>query len=88
MTPTWIHQELRAAVVYGNTKMIRVRFVPVTGRTHQLRVHSAHERGLGVPIVGDPLYGAGTGPGQMKLQGQVGTGADRSPIPNSRRVNS
>jgi tRNA pseudouridine32 synthase/23S rRNA pseudouridine746 synthase len=35
----------------------RVAFTPVTGRTHQLRVHSAHERGLGVPIVGDPLYG-------------------------------
>jgi tRNA pseudouridine32 synthase/23S rRNA pseudouridine746 synthase len=45
----------------------RVAFIPVTGRTHQLRVHSAHERGLGVPIVGDPLYGTGTGPGQLKL---------------------
>lgn len=45
----------------------RVSFVPVTGRTHQLRVHSAHELGLGVPIVGDPLYGRGTGPAQMKL---------------------
>lgn len=45
----------------------RVAFTPVTGRTHQLRVHSAHERGLGTPIVGDPLYGSGTGPGQLKL---------------------
>lgn len=45
----------------------RVSFVPVTGRTHQLRVHSAHELGLGIPIVGDPLYGRGTGPAQMKL---------------------
>ncbi len=45
----------------------RVAFTPVTGRTHQLRVHAAHERGLGIPIVGDPFYGAGTGPGQMKL---------------------
>ena len=45
----------------------RVSFVPVTGRTHQLRVHSAHPRGLGIPIVGDPLYGNGTGPGQLKL---------------------
>jgi tRNA pseudouridine32 synthase/23S rRNA pseudouridine746 synthase len=45
----------------------RVAFIPVTGRTHQLRVHSAHERGLGIPIVGDPLYGTGTGPGQLKL---------------------
>jgi tRNA pseudouridine32 synthase/23S rRNA pseudouridine746 synthase len=45
----------------------RISFVPITGRTHQLRVHAAHTRGLGIPIVGDPLYGNGTGPGQMKL---------------------
>lgn len=45
----------------------RVSFIPITGRTHQLRVHSAHEKGLGVPIVGDPLYGNGTGPAQLKL---------------------
>ena len=32
-------------------------FHPVTGRTHQLRVHSAHTLGLGCPIVGDMLYG-------------------------------
>lgn len=47
--------------------LTRISFVPVTGRTHQLRVHAAHERGLGIPIVGDPLYGSGTGPGQLKL---------------------
>ncbi len=35
----------------------RVAFYPVTGRTHQLRVHAAHEQGLGAPIVGDDLYG-------------------------------
>jgi len=35
----------------------RVEFIPITGRTHQLRVHSAHELGLGAPIVGDRLYG-------------------------------
>ena len=45
----------------------RIEFKPITGRTHQLRVHSASERGLGIPIVGDPLYGTGTGPGMMKL---------------------
>lgn len=32
-------------------------FHPRTGRTHQLRVHSAHALGLGRPIVGDLLYG-------------------------------
>ena len=30
---------------------------PLTGRTHQLRVHCAHQLGLGCPIVGDELYG-------------------------------
>ena len=35
----------------------RVALFPHTGRTHQLRVHCAHEDGLGCPIVGDELYG-------------------------------
>lgn len=35
----------------------RVAFYPLTGRTHQLRVHAAHVRGLNAPIVGDALYG-------------------------------
>jgi len=35
----------------------RIQFHPITGRTHQLRVHSAHSDGLNMPIVGDDLYG-------------------------------
>lgn len=35
----------------------RIAFYPLTGRTHQLRVHSAHPEGLNAPIVGDTLYG-------------------------------
>lgn len=35
----------------------RVVFYPLTGRTHQLRVHAAHPQGLGCPIIGDELYG-------------------------------
>ena len=35
----------------------KVYFYPVTGRTHQLRVHAAHPKGLNIPIVGDDLYG-------------------------------
>ena len=35
---------------------------PITGRTHQLRVHCAHE---GFPILGDPQYGGGTGGQQL-----------------------
>ena len=34
-----------------------VSFEPITGRTHQLRVHAAHKDGLDCPIVGDALYG-------------------------------
>ena len=34
-----------------------VKFWPVTGRTHQLRVHAAHPLGLNTPIEGDLLYG-------------------------------
>ena len=38
----------------GKTK---IHFYPITGRTHQLRVHAAHTDGLNAPIVGDDLYG-------------------------------
>lgn len=41
-------------VVNNKTK---VYFYPVTGRTHQLRMHAAHKQGLNAPIVGDDLYG-------------------------------
>jgi tRNA pseudouridine32 synthase/23S rRNA pseudouridine746 synthase len=34
-----------------------IHFYPITGRTHQLRVHAAHSLGLNAPIVGDDLYG-------------------------------
>lgn len=35
----------------------RVYFYPITGRTHQLRVHASHVNGLNIPILGDDLYG-------------------------------
>ncbi|MFA7687723.1 MAG: pseudouridine synthase [Moheibacter sp.] len=38
----------------GKTK---IHFWPLTGRTHQLRMHAAHELGLNAPILGDDLYG-------------------------------
>lgn len=37
-----------------------IRFRPETGRTHQLRVHAL--KGLGAPLLGDPVYGAGAVP--------------------------
>ena len=42
------------AIEEGKT---RIYFYPITGRTHQLRLHSAHHRGLNTPIVGDNIYG-------------------------------
>lgn len=44
-------------VVERYPKQTKVYFYPITGRTHQLRVHSAHVKGLNMPIVGDDLYG-------------------------------
>jgi len=35
----------------------RITFHPLTGKTHQLRIHAAHPDGLSCPIVGDTLYG-------------------------------
>lgn len=35
----------------------RIHYWPITGRTHQLRMHSSHHLGLNCPIVGDDLYG-------------------------------
>lgn len=46
-----------------------VRFTPLTGRTHQLRVHSAHPLGLGRPIKGDRLYGD-SGGGRLMLHAE------------------
>lgn len=39
------------------SEAIKVELRPVTGRTHQLRVHCAHSEGLACPILGDTLYG-------------------------------
>ena len=54
----------------------RLELRPVTGRTHQLRVHCSHE---GFPILGDPQYGGGTG-GQQLLAKEL-----RLPHPSDGR---
>lgn len=41
----------------NNKNVTSVEFVPITGRTHQLRLASASPLGFGIPIVGDNLYG-------------------------------
>jgi tRNA pseudouridine32 synthase/23S rRNA pseudouridine746 synthase len=47
-----------------------IRFRPETGRTHQLRVHAL--KGLGAPLLGDPVYGAGAvaGAGRTMLHAE------------------
>jgi len=71
--PSVTHYRVLASESLDGRPVTRVEFIPHTGRTHQLRVHSAHplvtsvgERGthdpdettgLGIPIVGDELYG-------------------------------
>lgn len=51
---------------------VKVKLIPITGRTHQLRVHTAHPLGLNAPIVGDPHYSSdaqadGSAPRGMRL---------------------
>lgn len=47
----------RFEVIQRTDECTRIAFYPLTGRTHQLRVHAAHHLGLNAPIVGDELYG-------------------------------
>ncbi len=44
-------------IVGESRGLTRVLLIPHTGRTHQLRLHCAHESGLGAPVEGDVLYG-------------------------------
>jgi tRNA pseudouridine32 synthase/23S rRNA pseudouridine746 synthase len=60
----------------------RISFLPITGRTHQLRVHSAHPKGLGIPIVGDTFYGNGRRSGELRLHAtELGFGHPRTGEP-------
>ena len=45
----------RYAIIASNGRYSVVRAEPITGRTHQLRVHF---KGLGCPITGDTMYGS------------------------------
>jgi len=47
-------------IIRREHRKTRVYFYPITGRTHQLRVHAAHKNGLNTPIFGDDLYGKKT----------------------------
>jgi tRNA pseudouridine32 synthase/23S rRNA pseudouridine746 synthase len=49
--------ETHWSVITRSKSTTRLALKPITGRTHQLRVHCAHPEGLGMPMVGDELYG-------------------------------
>ena len=56
----------RWQVLERRSGLCRLALEPVTGRTHQLRVHCAH---MGFPILGDPQYGS---PETLALSEQLG----------------
>lgn len=49
--------ETRWRVLDRDARSTLVELEPVTGRTHQLRLHAAHPLGLDAPIINDPYYG-------------------------------
>ena len=57
--PAITEYRLIGKTTYGEEtlKAVKIELYPLTGRTHQLRVHCAHPDGLGTPIIGDNLYG-------------------------------
>ena len=59
--------ETRYQVIKRCGTRTRVRFTPLSGRTHQIRVHAAHPQGLNHPIVGDPLYGSSKREGEGQI---------------------
>ena len=51
------HYRVVETRLFNSKECALVQFEPLTGRTHQLRVHAACKEGLDCPIVGDALYG-------------------------------
>ena len=49
--------ETKWEVIERKNGKTKIHFYPITGRTHQLRVHASHSLGLNIPIIGDDLYG-------------------------------
>ena len=61
----------RYRVLERRGPVTRIELEPLTGRTHQLRVHASHPLGLNCPIVGDRLYG--TASSRLMLHAQSTT---------------
>ncbi len=57
----------RFQVIAREGNYTRVEFIPLTGRTHQLRVHAADSRGIGIPILGDRFYGCRAAASRLHL---------------------
>ena len=57
--PAITEYRLIGKTTYGEEALeaVKIALYPLTGRTHQLRIHCAHPDGLGTPIIGDNLYG-------------------------------
>ena len=57
--PAITEYRLIGKTTYGKEALeaVKIELYPLTGRTHQLRIHCAHPDGLGSPIIGDNLYG-------------------------------
>ena len=49
--------ETKWEVIERKNGKTKIYFYPISGRTHQLRVHASHTLGLNIPIIGDDLYG-------------------------------
>lgn len=60
-------------------RVTRVALTPVTGRSHQLRVHML---ALGHPIVGDPLYGPGEADPMGRQAGRLCLHAESVVLPH------
>lgn len=71
--------------IYAEDGRSRIMFHPLTGRTHQLRVHAASESGLGMPIIGDRLYGSHEGePLKGTSEGDSTEGVYGASLPQER----
>ena len=57
--------------------------MPKTGRTHQIRVHLY---ALGIPILGDPLYGAKDAHSREYLDCEFITQESAHPLSDSKRI--
>jgi len=61
------HTSWRVAARFPATDRVMLEVRPETGRTHQIRVHLAS---VGLPLVGDGVYGRGGGSAKEKVLGR------------------